>query len=101
MTLRALPTIDHLPHPLRRFFDRMTAEERLLLILKRELYDGRWQEMVADLENRLAGRPYVLKLAHRIEEDLARIEHMRRMEEHYEIDLAAYIEPLAGAGDVP
>ena len=74
--------------------DRLTDEQRLLVVLKRELYDGRWEPMIADLKNRLSGRPYVLKLAHRIEDDLERIEQMRRMEEHYEVDLAAYIEPL-------
>ncbi len=94
MSLKALPTIDHLAEPLRRFMDRMTAEQRMLLVLKRELYDGAWQPMIADLENRLAGRPYVLKLANRIEDDLKRIEQMQQMEEHYEVDLAAYIEPL-------
>ncbi len=94
MTVKVLPTIDHLPEPLRRFMDRLTDEQRLLLVLKRELYDGRWEPMIADLRNRLAGRPYVLKLAHRITDDLERIERMRRMEAHYEVDLAAYLEPL-------
>ena len=74
--------------------DRMGVEQRLLLLLRRELYGGDWQPMIADLENRLAGRPYVLKLANRIEDDLQRIAEMRRIEAEYEVDLSAYLAPL-------
>lgn len=94
MGVAVLPTVDQLPEPLRRFMDRLTVEQKLLLVLKRDLYDGDWRPMVADLRNRLDGRPYVLRLAHRIEDDLARIERMRQLEEHYEVDLAGFLAPL-------
>jgi hypothetical protein len=94
MALRVLPTIDGFAEPLRRFMDRLTDEQKLLLVLKRELYDGNWDRMTADLKNRLKGRPYVFKLAGRIEQDLQRIEQIRQLEEHYEVDLSAYLEPL-------
>ncbi|NBC11590.1 MAG: hypothetical protein GVY24_07655 [Planctomycetes bacterium] len=74
--------------------DRLTPEQKLLLVLKRDLYAGDWSAMTQDLRNRLEGRPYVLRLAHRIEDDLARIEQMRRLEQHYEVDLAAFLEPI-------
>ena len=45
-----------------------------------------------DLRNRLAGKPYIFKLAHRIQDDIERIEEMRRFESEYEIDLADYVE---------
>ena len=93
--IRVLPTIDALPEPLRRFMDRLTPEQKLLLVLKRDLYDGDWRPMLEDLENRLAGRPYVFRLAHRIEDDLARIEQLRELEAHYEVDLGSFIEPLS------
>lgn len=92
MPVRVLPTIDRLPEPLRRFMDRLTAEQKLLLVLKRELYDGDWRPMVSDLRNRLAGRPYVVRLAGRIEEDLARIERLAELEGHYGVDLTDYVE---------
>ncbi|MAE60495.1 MAG: hypothetical protein CMJ49_03960 [Planctomycetaceae bacterium] len=92
--LRVLPTVDALPEPLRRFMDRLTPEQTLLLVLKRDLYGGTWPPMVTDLENRLSGRPYVFRLAHRIEDDLRRIEQMIELERHYEIDLTAYVESI-------
>lgn len=94
MSVQVLPSIDRLPEPLRRFMDRLSDEHKLLLVLKRDLYDGAWTPMIADLRNRLDGRPYVLKLAHRIEDDLRRIEQMRELERHYEVDLAAFLEPI-------
>lgn len=94
MSIPLLPTVDRLPEPLRRQVDRLTEEQKLLLVLKRQLYDGDWRPMVTDLRNRLAGRPYVLKLAHRIEDDLQRIEQMRQMEQQYDVDLAAFIQDL-------
>lgn len=95
MQVRTLPSIDRLPLPLRRFMDRLSDEQKLLLVLKRELYDGDWQPMIRDLKNRLAGRPYVLKLAARIEDDLRRIEEMSQLERHYQVDLSHHLEPLA------
>ena len=38
---------------LRRFVETMANEERMLVVLKRELYEGSWDEMVADLRARL------------------------------------------------
>lgn len=75
--------------------DRLSEEQKLLLVLKRELYDGQWSNMVSDLKNRLAGRPYIVRLAGRINDDLARIEQMRELEHHYHVDLADYVQPLS------
>ena len=76
----------------RRFADGLSSQERLLVVLKRELYDGRWDEMVADLQARLAGEPYIFKLAHRISDDLERIAHLRRFEEAHGVDLGEYVK---------
>jgi hypothetical protein len=56
-----------------KFVASLTLEEQLLVRVKAELYRGSWDELVTDLEARLQGRPYVLKLATRIEDDLARV----------------------------
>lgn len=82
----------------RRFARRMSREERLLVVVRRELYDGSWDEMVADLEARLAGRPYVFKLAHRIEDDLERIGRLRAFERDCGVDLTEFVEPASQAG---
>ena len=75
----------------RRFMEAATREERMLVVLKRELYDGRWDEMEADLRARLAGRPYIFKLAHRINDDLERIARLRMFERDHGVDLGDYV----------
>jgi hypothetical protein len=80
------------PDNVRQFVQSMTSEERMLVVLKRELYEGSWDEMVADLKARLDGRPYIFKLAHRIEEDLERIRRLRSFEDEQKVDLAQYIK---------
>jgi hypothetical protein len=76
----------------RPFVDRMSGEQRMLLVLKRQLYDGSWDEMVADLKARLEGRPYIFKLAHRIVDDLERIERIRQFERQHGVDLADFVQ---------
>jgi len=76
----------------RRFVERLTREERLLVVLKRELYEGSWDDMVADLTARLEGRPYIFKLVHRIEDDLERIARLRKFEAEHDVDLADHVE---------
>jgi hypothetical protein len=71
----------------------MTREQRMLVVLKRELYERKWDEMVADLKARLEGRPYIFKLAHRIAEDLERISRLRDFEQTWGIDLCDYVMP--------
>ena len=70
----------------------LAPEEKVLVIIREELYDGSWDDMLEDLKARLAGRPYVLKLASRIEVDLTRISRLRAIEENEGINLADYIE---------
>jgi hypothetical protein len=76
----------------RRFADGLSSQERLLVVLKKELYDGQWEEMVADLEARLKGEPYIFKLAHRIRDDLERIARLRRFEQEHGVDLGDYVK---------
>jgi len=83
--------LDETGRPVQRFIETLAGEERMLVILKRELYEGRWDEMVADLQARLTGRPFIFKLAHRIQDDLERIDRLRAFEERYGVDLANHI----------
>lgn len=77
---------------IREIIQDFTQEERTLIVLREELYDGSWEVMETDLEDRLEGRPYIFKLNNRIEDDLARIEKLREIEEEWEIDLSNHID---------
>jgi hypothetical protein len=72
----------------------LSNEHRMLVILKAQLYDGSWEPMIDDLQNRLAGKPYIFKLANRIKDDIERIEQMQKFEKDHNVDLADYVEPL-------
>ena len=74
------------------FVDGLSDEHRMLLVLKAQLYDGAWEPMLDDLQNRLAGKPYIFKLANRIQDDIERIEQMRSFEAEHNIDLADYVK---------
>ena len=73
------------------FFSRLSREEKQLLLLRNELYDGSWDEMEADLRNRLDRKPYIFRLMNRIEDDLARIDRLRAYEEEHKVDLGVFL----------
>jgi hypothetical protein len=70
----------------------LREEHRMLVALKTHLYEGSWEPMLDDLRNRLAGKPYIFKLVNRIQDDIERIEEMRRFETKHNIDLAKYVD---------
>lgn len=70
----------------------LSNEHRMLVVLKAQLYDGSWEPMLDDLQNRLAGKPYIFKLVNRIKDDIERIEQMQTFEKEYNVDLADYVE---------
>ena len=74
------------------FVNGLGTEQRMLVMLKAQLYRGSWSAMLDDLSNRLAGKPYIFKLANRINNDIERIEAMRKFEQENNIDLADYVE---------
>ena len=76
----------------RRYVAGLSEEHRMLVVLKAELYDGSWEPMLDDLNNRLAGKPYIFKLVNRIKDDIERIEQMRTFEAEHGVDLAEYVE---------
>jgi hypothetical protein len=76
----------------RDFVETLTDEQRMLVVLKRQLYDGNWDTMLDDLRNRLAGKPYIFKLVNRIQDDIERIEGLRKFEQEHNVDLADYVE---------
>jgi hypothetical protein len=74
------------------FVDELSDEHRMLVVLKAQLYGGSWEPMLNDLRNRLAGKPYIFKLANRIQDDIERIEEMLEFETEHNVDLADYVD---------
>ena len=74
------------------FISRLSDEQRMLVVLKSQLYDRMWEPMLDDLRNRLSGKPYIFKLANRIQDDIERIEQMQKFEAEHHIDLADYVD---------
>lgn len=74
------------------FVSRLSQEHRMLVVLKTQLYGGDWEGMLDDLKNRLEGKPYIFKLANRIQDDIERIGELRAFEKEHGIDLSDYVE---------
>ncbi|TKJ38727.1 MAG: hypothetical protein CEE38_03210 [Planctomycetes bacterium B3_Pla] len=74
------------------FVAGLSDEHRMLVILKAQLYDGKWELMLDDLQNRLEGNPYIFKLANRIKDDIERIEYMQEFERQCKVDLSEHVE---------
>ena len=65
---------------------------RMLVVLKSQLYGGRWEPMLDDLQNRLEGKPYIFKLANRIKDDVERIATLQAFEREHGVDLADFVK---------
>ena len=76
------------------FVKMLSPEQRMLIVLKAQFYDGRWEHMLEDLKNRLEGKPYIFKLQSRIKDDIQRIEQMQNFEKEYNMDLADYVDSV-------
>ncbi|NLK42237.1 MAG: hypothetical protein GX298_09325 [Planctomycetes bacterium] len=74
------------------FVRGLDGKFRMLVILKAQLYGGRWEPMLEDLQNRLEGKPYIFKLANRIKDDVERIGILQEFEKAHGIDLSDYIK---------
>lgn len=76
------------------FVKGLSAEHKMLIVLKTQLYGGKWEPMYQDLKNRLEGKPYIFKLANRINEDIERIEQMRQFEQQHSVNLCDYVDSV-------
>ena len=82
----------------RAFLEGLTKEDRLLVAIRDELYEGSWDELLADLEARKTRKPFVVKLASRIEEDLTRVEKLRAFEREHAANLRTLLSETATDG---
>lgn len=74
-----------------QFARNLDEAHRMLVVLKAQLYGGRWEPMLEDLQNRLEGKPYIFKLANRIKDDVERILSLQKFEKENNVDLADYV----------
>jgi hypothetical protein len=74
-----------------KFCRSLNADERMLITLRDDLYNGSWDQMMRDLKDRLKGRPYIFKLVNRIQDDIQRIEKLQSYERKHRVDLAAFL----------
>ncbi len=74
-----------------RFFRSLTSEEEHLIAIRDFLYDGDWSDLVRDLRARKEGKPFVLKLNSRIDEDLRRIDKLSQYEREHGVNLGTYL----------
>ena len=77
----------------RDFLDALADEDKMLVRLCHVLYEGRWDDMLADLNDRLHGKPYIFKLASRIQDDIARAQKLSRFEREHNLRLAELLWP--------
>ena len=75
------------------FVKGLADEDKMLVRLREELYEGRWDAMLADLNDRLHGRPYIFRLASRIQDDMARVQRLSRFERQKGVNLAKLLWP--------
>jgi len=78
--------------PYEKFAAQLSGDERMLVSLRDELYEGSWDQMMKDLKDRLEGKPYIFKLVNRISADIQRIEKLREYEKKHRINLADYLK---------
>ena len=78
--------------PYEKFCAQLSGDERMLVSLGDELYEGSWDQMLKDLKDRLEGKPYIFKLVNRISADIQRIEKLREYEKKHRINLADYLK---------
>lgn len=74
------------------FVRSLSTEHKMLVVLKSQLYGGKWEPMLDDLKNRLEGKPYIFKLANRINDDIERIKELRDFEVEKNVNLSDYVE---------
>ena len=79
-----------------------TEDEKMLLALRDELYEGDWALMVADLEARLNNEPYVFEIGlacDRLKETITG--HLRIIESLQAREVRLGIDPDAAPGSPP
>ncbi len=70
-----------------KYYAALPTDERILVTLRDELYEGSWDQFLQDLRDRLKTKPYIFKLVNRIQDDIARIEKLMDYEKKHHVNL--------------
>ena len=77
----------------------LTEEERMLVLLRDELYEGDWNDFAQDLRDRLEGKPHVFEIqpaSPRLQDTIRRhlqlITALHQRERRERVNLAAFIQ---------
>ena len=81
------------------FAESLGKEARVLVVVRDELYNGSWDELVADLAARQQKKPFIFKLNTKIDEDLDRIATLRAYEEEHQVNLREFLGLAAGSDE--
>ena len=95
-TWGAQPPMNQMDDRQKAFAEGLTKEDRLLVAIRDELYEGSWEELLGDLDARMNRKPFVFKLKTRLDEDTARVSKLRAFEREHSVDLKALLEELEG-----
>jgi len=79
------------PQDVEEFVSGLAETERIAVIVRDELFGGSWENMRRDLEARAAGRPYVFRLASRIDGDLKAVAKLSAFERRRKVNLSEYL----------
>lgn len=74
-----------------QFLATLEQPERMLIILRDELYEKSWDSMINDLKARLNGEPFIFKLADKIDKDLQSVDKIRKFEADNNINLGEFL----------
>lgn len=58
----------------------LSEGEAMIVEIREDLYFGNTDNLIRDLEDRKAGRPYIFKLANRLDDDIARARGITEIE---------------------
>jgi hypothetical protein len=97
--MTALESVSMTEERRRAFADGLSKAERVLVVVRDELYGGSWDELIEDLRARQDQKPYIFKLNSRIDEDLSRISKLRAFEQEEEINLASLLGGEDGSAE--
>ena len=81
------------------FLAGLDDQERMLVVLCRQLYEGQWDDMLQDLQDRLEGRGHVFewgpvspRLRRTIAEHTAIIQRLRAFEQAHDVMLTELVD---------
>ena len=77
---------------IKEFYKSLTNDEKMLIVLRDELYGSSWRLMINDLRARLRSKPYIFKLVNRIQDDIKRIQRLSRFERQNKLNLGDYVK---------